>query len=290
MKTLKKWMRNNRVVVACATMMVLGAAIAELILVDSIYVALGEPFDAVLIGFHILLAVAIPVMLWQLWTLFRKLTAIIVAATLLFNPQAAKAAPLIIGGLAVLIVGGIVGCRIVKKCEKIANGRTNAWPEEFVATGETGALFSWTEDGYCFEERMLPVPPTVFTLNITVESETNASVTMSAATGFNFVQSWEQFTEEAESHGLAVTAGPNLCSYERDRQPASADDVPIAFDFTTRTVTLGKGGTLVTVHRSADLQHWEPLMRFNLEPGTEPLRIEEASTGMRFYRVKVSTP
>lgn len=290
MKTLTSWMRNNRVVVACATVGILSAAVAELIIVDSIYHALGEPFDAVLIGFHVLLVVAIPVMLWQLWTLFRKLTAIIVAATLLFNPQLAQAAPLIIAGAAVLIIGGVVGCRIVKKCSKISRGRTNAWPEEFVATGETGALFSWTEEGYCFEERMLPVPPTVFTLNITVESVTNATVTMSAATGFNFVQSWGEFTEEMESHGLAITAGPNLSCYERDRQPASADDVPIAFDFTTRTVTLGKGGVFVTVHRSADLQHWEPLMTFNVEPGMEPLRIEDASAGAQFYRVKVSAP
>lgn len=223
--------------------------------------------------------------------------SLLIAAGLLSAPatRAQKfepAAPLVIGGIVVIVAAGLgfVGCKAVKRCNKIAKGRehqlTNESPFRVAGeAGEYGAFFAWSEPGYCAAERLVPVAPTVFTLTISVQSASNATVTCTASTGHEFVQSWESFTEELAGHGLAVTAGLNHSSYERNRHPVHAEQVPIAFNFATRTATVGRGDVLVTVERSTDLREWNALCALNVEAGSVPLRIEDASSGAQFYRV-----
>lgn len=225
-----------------------------------------------------------------------KLLCLLVALSMLSNAPRAKAAPLVVGAILIVVVGGgaIIGCKVVKKCSKIAGNRdrqlTNESPFRVAgAPYEYGALFAWSEPGYCAAERLLPVAPTVFTLNISVESVSNATVTCTASTGFEFVQSWESFMEELAGHGLAVTAGLNHSSYERNRHPVHAEQVPIAFNFATRTATVGRGGILVTIERTDDLTTWEPLMKMDVEPGT-PLRIEDVGSEQCFFRIQLSKP
>lgn len=207
------------------------------------------------------------------------------------------AAPFFLGGLVILVgVGlGFVSCRAIKACRKVAASKTNLPPDELqfqvAGVGEVGAAFFWPETDPCYAERLAPVAPTVFALTIAVESVSNATVTATASTGFEFVQSWESFQEELARHGLAATTGhTNFSSFERNLQPCSAEQVPIAFNFATRTATIGRGGVLVAVERSANLREWETVLRVEVEPGGLPLLVEDTSEGACFYRVTTRTP
>lgn len=204
------------------------------------------------------------------------------------------AAPFFLGGLVILVgVGlGFVSCRAIKACRKIGASKTNLPPEQFqvAGVGEFGGAFFWPETDPCYAERLVPVAPTLFALTIAVESVSNASVTATASTGYEFVQSWGEFTEEMGHHGLVVPSSPALsASYERNLQPCDPELVPITMDWRTRTATVGRGGVLVTIERSDDLKTWEPLLRIEVEPGGLPLLVEDVSDGgQSFYRVTTS--
>lgn len=205
------------------------------------------------------------------------------------------AAPFFLGGLVILVGFGLgfVSCKAIKACRKIGASKTNLPPEQFqvAGVGEVGAAFFWPETDPCYAERLVPVAPTVFALTIAVESVSNATVTATASTGYEFVQSWGEFTEEMGHHGLVVPSSPVLsASYERNLQPCSAEQVPISFDFATRTATIGRGGVLVTVERSANLREWETVLRIEVEAGGLPLLVSDASEAQQFFRVTLSTP
>lgn len=200
----------------------------------------------------------------------------------------------IIGGVVILGLGGIVGCRAYKKCSKISKSRTNAWPEElqFMIAGEPpeyGAAFAWGEEGYCIEERLLPQVPVSFVIDIAVESLTNSTVSMSAKIGYEYVQTFLEFQEEMAGHGLVIGGSPQSpeSCFSLNRHPCEPEHVPVRFDFETRTVTLGAGGALVMVERSANVTGpWQTLMKLEVAPKSDLLRIEDATAeGSAFYRV-----
>lgn len=248
------------------------------------------------------LVLGLLVAVWLTYTIIyyadlKKLTAAVVAATMFSTSTVNAQAPprehpaLVIGVLAVIVVGGWAGCKGLKKCKNAVAGRTNAWPEELnfqVAGGdpyEYGAVFGWLEDDYCEAQRLTaPAVPVAFTIEIIVNSVSNCTTAIRADTGQQFVRSFSEFTEEMAEHGLNVPTIGTMSSFERNRHPVSAEQVAISFNFDTRTVTLGSGGVLVTVERSGDLREWEPLMRINAEEGAR-LRVEDASEQAMFYRV-----
>lgn len=218
----------------------------------------------------------------------RKLVIVALVGVMAMSPRPVQAAPLVIGGLIVLIGGGIIGCKIVKKCRKVAAGRTNAWPEEIgfnVAAGDpsTYACACWYEE-YC-EEYTGTATPVAFTLNINVESATNATTEIRAQAGSQYVKTWTEFmATEMPAFGLSEPSLP--CSqYSRNGHPVDQELTPVSFNHETRTATIGNGGVTVTVYRSADLIAWQTLMTLNVEVGAR-LEIADASDGGRaFYRV-----
>lgn len=234
-----------------------------------------------------------------IWRDLRRMTALAMALSLLigWTPlQAAQphqdAAPAVCVVVVAVIVGlGIVGCRIGKRGAKVANGRTNGWPEEIVGQPiyECGAAFTYVEE--CYAERSLSnSPPVAFTLNILVKPDSNLTVTVRADTGEHVVESLDEFKEWLAGHALSVPDQPAASSsFEINRQPAAPEQVPIKFDWGTRTATINGGSVLVTVESSDDLREWTPLTRLNVRAG-QRLSFSDASSERMFYRVSTATP
>lgn len=221
----------------------------------------------------------------------RKLVIVALIGVMAMSPRPVQAAPLVIGGLIVLIGGGIIGCKIVKKCRKVAAGRTNAWPEEIgfnVAGGDpsTYACACFWYDEYC-EEYTGTATPVAFTLSINVESETNAVTEIRADVGSQFVKTWSEFmATEMPALGLMEPTLP--CSqYSRNGHPVDQELTPVSFNHETRTATVGNGGVTVTVYRSVDLNSWETLLTLNVEVGARLEVADATDGGAAFYRVEV---
>lgn len=261
------------------------------------------------------LAAAVTFASWLVFELcvrvdLRCMVPLLVAAVLATTTTSAKAdepevAPGAVVGravaAAVIVGGGWVVYKLVNFCKrKFPRGQTNSPPEEFRIAGEKGepgeygALFNYDLPGSCelqaergiIGSQPLRPAPTVFTMRIVAESLTNVAVTMKADVGEQFVQDVTGFQGELSGHGFDVFA---TSSYERNRHPCDAEQVPIKFNPDTRTVTLGSGGIIITVERSDDLRRWEPLLIINAPWGTR-LLVPDASDGMAFYRVSAMEP
>lgn len=241
--------------------------------------------------FAVLVALAVGYGVWALIFVRdnRKLVIVALIGVMAMSPRPVQAAPLVIGGLIVLIGGGIIGCKIVKKCRKVAAGRTNAWPEEIgfnVAAGDpsTYACACWYEE-YC-EEYTGTATPVAFTLNINVESETNATTEIRAQAGDQYVKTWSEFmATEMPEFGLSEPTIP--CSqYSRNGHPVDQELTPVSFNHETRTATVGAGGVTVTVYRSEDLIAWQTLMTLNVEVGARLEVADATEEGRAFYMVE----
>lgn len=239
-----------------------------------------------------------------------RLLSVLLIAGLLAAPAQAdepEPAPLIIGGVVVIGIAGIgfVGYKAYKACKRIAAKRsTNAPPEELrgenhpmffpAGSGEYGAAFSFGLDSTCAPDVLRPPPGpflprehVTFTLNIDVVSTSNAVVTVRADVGEEYSQTFPEFQQEMAGHGLIVSTSPFMeASFERNRHPCSAEEVPISMDWETRIIRNGSGGVLVTVERSADLRTWEPLIRTDVEEGSKLCVEDYSNDGAGFYRVK----
>lgn len=286
MKTLITVIRRYPVT-ACVVCSFLTAALSVIVVPDVI----ASPPD--LISYMLFAGMLLIVCAGGLW-INRKLMALTLMITMVLGVGPLKSQeplPLvIIGGVVIIGLGGIIGCRAYRKCERISKSRTNSWPEEMqfqaaASPGEYGANFSWIDEGFCYAERATPKVPVATEIRIAVHSTSNATVTVTAKAGHQHVQSWHEFMDELEGHGLSSVHGESS-SWARNRHPVPAENVPITFDFNTRTATIGSGGVLVTVERSADLHQWSTLLKVNVEEGSEPLSVEDATdTGAQFYRV-----
>lgn len=294
MKTLITVIRRYPVT-ACVVCSFLTAFLSAIVVTDAIgYSVAAAPPD--LISYMFFAGMMLVVGAGVFW-INRKLMAIMLTLVMLFNSEPLKSQeplPLvIIGGVVIIGLGGIIGCRAYRKCERISKSRTNSWPEEMqfqaaASPGEYGANFSWVNEGYCYAERATPITPVATDIRIVVHSTSNATVTVTAKAGHQHVQSWHEFMEELEGHGLPSVHGESS-SWARNRHPVPAENVPITFDFETRTATIGAGGVLVTVERSADLRQWSTLLKVNVEEGSDPLSVEDATdTGAQFYRVTLT--
>lgn len=292
MKKITEFLKAHPMLVACVTTAVLAAGVAELVLVDAIYKAIGEPLDSMTIAFHFLVIIAIPVMWWCAKG-FTKITAVVLALSLTFGVPRAQAVPIVIGVGAILIVvgGGVIGCKAVNKCNKIAKAREHKLTNEspfFIAGTEPeyAALFTWTEDTYCAEERLLPTTPVLFTMCPEMEPSGVSRMLTRADKGYEFTETWQEFEQEVAEHGLFI-AKPS--SYSRAGHPCEVAQVPITFSTNTHTVTIGGGGLLMSVERSTDLMEWTAVLTINVEP-TAQLRIEEVGEDKCFYRITTREP
>lgn len=220
----------------------------------------------------------------------KKAVVVIVCGSLLLSGIQARSAPLLIAGVLVVIgAGGIIGCKAIKRCNKIAKARTNAWPEELefqvAGSSQHSALFTWTETGYCVEERrLIHHEPTTFTLDIFVGA-TGATTTVSAQVGAQFSQSFFDFSQEVAEQGLFLPATPmDSACWATDGHPCEAEQSPLGWNPTTRVIRHGSGGILVRVEKSGDLRRWEPVIAMDVMTGST-LRLEDVGSEMCFYRV-----
>lgn len=287
MKSVSQFCRSHPIIVWCVISATLAIGITELFFVDLIHATFKEKLDAEYIAFHFIVLIAIPLLPW-LAVKATKPAALILAASLIFGVPKAQAAPLVIGGLLIVVIGGvgIVGCKIAKRCNKIAKkherGLTN---EQFIVAGESdsyAALLMWSEEGYCPAERLLPSVPTVFTMS----SQFNGKTAVRADRGYEFTETWSDFEKEVSDHDLFLS---RPVSYSKNGHRCEPEQSPISFS-TNRVVRVGVGGLLVAIERSSDMKTWTPVVSLNIEPWMR-VRCEEASDDdQQFYRVTTKEP
>jgi hypothetical protein len=232
-----------------------------------------------------------------IWAWDTRRTSAVLAAlflatqTMHAQEQFQPAAPYLLGGLILLASCGLgyVGCQAVKACKRIPRGeRGTNLIEEFHVAGEDceyGAAFFWPEK--CYAERFFSTnrEPVVTILNIVVGA-TNCTLSLQIDVESQFVDI-DGLKEELASHALFVPDSPRISeSYSRNRHPVTAEQVPIKFNFETRTATIGGGGVMVTVESSPDLTDWIPLLKLNAPAGTA-LEIPDVSHGRQFYRATI---
>lgn len=290
MKKISQFCRDHPVMIACITTAILSAAVMELFWIDIIQSTFGEKADGPLVAFHLFVLLAIPALWWAAFEA-TKPVAIILATALFFGVPKTNAAPVIvIGGLLVVVIAGgaIVGCKIVKRCNKIAKKRENGLTNEqfMVAAGDNyAALLTWTEDSYCAEERLLPTTPTVFTMCPLYIAPGETRVLTRADRGNQFVEDWNGFQQEVSSHDLFLS---KPVSYSKNGHRCEPEQSIISFT-PSRTAKIGKGGLFYVVERSNDLKTWERVLWLEVEPWMSP-RIEECSDDdKQFYRIGAAT-
>ena len=226
-----------------------------------------------------------------------KPTTLLLVLSLLFTqPLQAQEEPLpalIIGGILVLVIGGVVMVRAVKRCQRIAKQREREQEEErrFIPAGFSyGAYFSHPTEGACYVERLMGKPIT-FCMTISVASDGTASMTLNALEGWQYSQAFEECTIEATGHGLTIPDSlQQSASYSMNGQPCSREECPIRFNHETATTTVGSGGVLVTVEHSDDLVLWSPLMKLNVARGSVIQADDASMGGSGFYRIQTSKP
>lgn len=204
-------------------------------------------------------------------------------------------------GVVVICVGGYCVYKTVKFCQRKFPKETNGGTNSFipVADGESAASWNYGAIGSC-DPTLTPGPDllaqetggTLFTIDILIDQEGNATVSTSAI-GEAATQSWIEFQAEIARHGIQITGNPDNSQYfSTNRVPCAPADVAISFDATTKTVDLKDSGgpvNVIEVDRSRDLQNWTPFLRTRVGAGGRGLRIEDATTtSTMFYRVNVS--
>jgi hypothetical protein len=169
---------------------------------------------------------------------------------------------------------------------------TNSPPAEFVIAGdapESGAVFSWTEEGYCTQARQT-APAVGLTLHITVPSASNATMTASGGAGDQYVQDLTGLQGELDAHGLPLfpTVEPTEF-YEQNRHPCEPEQTRLSIDWPTKTIATG-GPLLLTLEGSPDLSLWEPVLRLKVIPGARVEVQDATEDGMQFYRTTIEQP
>lgn len=206
-------------------------------------------------------------------------------------------------GVVVICVGGFCVYKVVKFCQRKfpkESSNTNS-PPAFIpqADGESAASWNYGAIGSC-DPTLTPGPDlvmqetsgTLFTLDVRIDDDGNATVGMSADPDAA-TQNWADFQAEVARHGVQITGNPDNSQYfSTNRVPCAPADIAISFDATTKTVDLKDSGgpvKLIEIERSRDLRNWSPFLRTRMGAGGRELRIQDATTaGTMFYRVNVS--
>lgn len=227
----------------------------------------------------------------------RRLLCVLLCVSLMAVPRQAHAVQYALGGVVLLVTCGLgyVSCRAINCAKRVSRpANTNAEPEEFHVAGEEceyAAGFFWEGDCYVERRQTGPPVPVRFTLNILVESVSNITTTLSGDVGSEFTQSLGEFKEELNANGLSMPVAPVAFEcFARNRHPVTAEQVPISFNHQTHVARIGKGGVVVRVESSTDLEHWRPLMALDVAVG-QRLGVSDATeSGACFYRVTTKEP
>ncbi len=220
-----------------------------------------------------------------------------------FPPAVPEAEPLpvvVVGGVVVVGLAGIgyLGYRAWRGCQRIARARTNAAPDELniflpaaAAPDQYAAVFSYGIAETCVEvaERNAAPAPIITScaiIQVSLEPDSppgTIRIERDNAT-HTLTETFLEFRTEMDALGAPVPSEPEpAANYARNLQPCPPEDVPVHWDPETRTITQGHGGTLITIDRSTDLRHWEPLLRVDTD---QPFEFRDvSSTDRAFYRV-----
>jgi hypothetical protein len=283
---LDRWIKAHPTTAACIVTGLSVAGIGVVIVSCALHSLFNEPFDSFDLLWQPFMLASVAAM-WIALNKVRKGIVVILAASLLLNPPQMKAAlPVAVCVVGILILVG--GCVIVKKGKRIARKR------EFLMTNEqrfvsTGALFTWAEEGNCYEERIVPSTPVVFTLHILVESLSNCTVTVQADAGEEHTESFDEFKRELPTFGLSwpESTQPSSC-FAFNGIPCSQEEAGIYFDTKTRTVTRGGADVTVVIERSTDLREWTRLVASDLAIGEDFNLFDLGYEGMAFYRTSIT--
>lgn len=133
--------------------------------------------------------------------------------------------------------------------------------------------------------------PTLFVLNVTVESTTSLKIAMASSRNEDSWQSWADFQADVTSHGLTITGRADGSQYfSLNGSPVSAGEVPLRFDTVTGQVIHDRGGELVSIviEASTDLENWQRLASVVHGVG-EGFQIADVSgEDKTFYRVLIA--
>lgn len=201
-----------------------------------------------------------------------------------------------------VVVCGVTYCiyKLVRFCQKhLPKDKPANTNEVYIAFGGAGDEYggSWNHGslGSClqpsaFSLQPSPDSPTTFSLNVFVASSAFLVTTMSAVTGLDSWQTWSQFQADVASHGLTVT-GRNDGSqfFSRNRQPVQAGEVPIRFDQVTGEVKVGEGELVkIIVERSTDLEAWYPILTVQHQVGSAFEVLDTSIDSSAFYRATIA--
>lgn len=213
------------------------------------------------------------------------------------QPPTQEAVPVAVG-VVVICVGVVCVYKVVQFCQKHFPKEEKKEDKKLVGSApdgdEYGAAFNYAAMGSCVHPSDFraasgtPTQPTTFTLGVRVGVGGTVATRFRADVGETNTQSFSEFQAEVAGHGLAVTGTYQYePSFERNRVPVPAEQVPLSFDPIRKTITHSTGRPLVklAVERSTDMEHWTPLLAVEVEEESVIDVVDTTVQGQMFYRV-----
>gem|GEM_PF-2815347 len=98
------------------------------------------------------------------------------------------------------------------------------------------------------------------------------------------------FKADLVRHGVDFDDRAGVVRYGKNGQPARADQVPISFNFETRTVTISNGGNThgIIIEKTEDLKEgvWKTMVKTRLPEGKEIKLVDVTVSPQTFYRIR----
>jgi len=212
-------------------------------------------------------------------------------AALLAMPAKAQESQPEVGGVAigvtVIVIGGVAYYYLTKTCQRLFPKP----PEKTNTTVYAGspadcaASFSYQSPHSC----KLPDPSVsgVELVPTVVEIELEAGVIREIRRSKTAIVDYAGFAMALGTHGIRPSERPGEEWYGLNGRPAEAPQVPITFDSTDNSVVVGRGLIhKLTVERSADFEHWEPMVNMSVGAGQRAVVVDSSEEKQMFYRVK----
>lgn len=193
-------------------------------------------------------------------------------------------------GVTVIIIGGVAYYFLTKTCQRLFPKPPSKTNELYSAgtPADCAASFSYQSPHSC----KLPdpsltgyeAPPTVMDIEIEGGSIPRVvEIRRSAAP----VVVFHGFSDALLTHGIQLSERPGEAHYGLNGRPADGAQVPISFDPSDNSVTIGRGETRkLTVERSADFETWEPMVAMSLADGQRAVVVDASEGQQMFYRVR----
>lgn len=257
----------------------------------------GPPADLIFaVGFVTMLG-AIMVSVWMLGR--RGLLPVLLCVALIGIPhsRAERVAPVVIGGV-VVIVGGVIIYKVAKFCQRKFPKNppnTNDPPAFIMATpgsGTDAAAWTYGSMGSCY----VPPPsfnaasegPAAINFSIWIKADLTPSITYLHG-GEDGIQDVDGWNADLAGWGLSMSSNGPSESYSHDGVPVPREASPIAFgaDLSHMVSVIKDGVPNVTVRieRSYDLVEWGAVLEASVPVGMS-LQLDDVSeSSQTFYRV-----